>query len=435
MTQITQKFPMSRPMMIGLLALGILVGGFGGWATLTEISGAIVASGQIEVDQNRQVVQHPDGGVVKDIYVEEGDAVSVGDVLISLDPSIEESELSIIQGQVFELMARRGRLTAERDGIGAITFDPRLIERAKTDAGIAELMQGQENLFQARVASNAKQIEQLTKRKSQIANQIDGIVAQRAAVATQLDLIEQELADQQKLLDRGLAQASRVLALQRSQAELGGDVGDLIAKQAESEGRITELDIQIEGLETTRREDAISRLRDQQYRTLELEERAGALTEKLMRMDIRAPVSGIVYGLSVFTPRSVIRPADPVMFLIPQDRPLVITVQVPPIDIDQVYVGQNAVLRFSALDQRTTPELFGKVTKVSPDAFQDDASRVSYYRAEILLNEGETDRLPANVTLIPGMPVEAFIRTQDRTPLAYLIKPLADYFAKAFREN
>ena len=435
MTQITQKFPMSRPMMIGLLALGILVGGFGGWATLTEISGAIVASGQIEVDQNRQVVQHPDGGVVKDIYVEEGDAVSVGDVLISLDPSIEESELSIIQGQVFELMARRGRLTAERDGIGAITFDPRLIERAKTDAGIAELMQGQENLFQARVASNAKQIEQLTKRKSQIANQIDGIVAQRAAVATQLDLIEQELADQQKLLDRGLAQASRVLALQRFQAELSGDVGDLIAKQAESEGRITDLDIQIEGLETTRREDAISRLRDQQYRTLELEERAGALIEKLMRMDIRAPVSGIVYGLSVFTPRSVIRPADPVMFLIPQDRPLVITVQVPPIDIDQVYVGQNAVLRFSALDQRTTPELFGKVTKVSPDAFQDDASRMSYYRAEILLNEGETDRLPANVTLIPGMPVEAFIRTQDRTPLAYLIKPLADYFAKAFREN
>ena len=435
MTQITQKFPMSRPMMIGLLALGILVGGFGGWATLTEISGAIVASGQIEVDQNRQVVQHPDGGVVKDIYVEEGDAVSVGDVLISLDPSIEDSELSIIQGQVFELMARRGRLTAERDGLSAISFDPRLIERAKTDAGIAELMQGQENLFQARVASNAKQIEQLTKRKSQIANHIDGIVAQRAAVATQLDLIEQELADQQKLLDRALAQASRVLVLQRSQAELSGDVGDLIAKQAESEGRITDLDIQIEGLETTRREDAISRLRDQQYRTLELEERAGALIEKLMRMDIRAPVSGIVYGLSVFTPRSVIRPADPVMFLIPQDRPLVITVQVPPIDIDQVYVGQNAVLRFSALDQRTTPELFGKVTKVSPDAFQDDASRMSYYRAEILLNEGETDRLPANVTLIPGMPVEAFIRTQDRTPLAYLIKPLADYFAKAFREN
>ena len=168
---------------------------------------------------------------------------------------------------------------------------------------------------------------------------------------------------------------------------------------------------------------------------LELEERFSALNERLSRMDIRASVSGVVYGLSVFTPRSVIRAAEPVLYLIPQDRPLVITVQVPPIHIDQVFVGQNAVLRFSALDQRSTPELFGKVVKVSPDAFTDETSRMSYYRAEILLDTGETDRLPASVTLIPGMPVEAFIRTQDRTPLAYLIKPLSDYFAKAFREN
>lgn len=435
MTHETAKFSMLRPMTVGLFALFLLVGGFGAWAVLTEISGAIIASGQIEVDQNRQVVQHPDGGVVKDIWVDEGDLVEAGQVLLSLDPTLEHSELTIIEGQLFELMARRGRLTAERDGATRIAFDPRLIDRAKTDAGIAELMQGQENLFQARLASNEKQIAQLGKRKAQIANQIDGISAQKAALNRQLELIEQELADQQTLLDRGLAQASRVLALQRGQAELSGTLGDLIAKQAEAEGRMTELDIQIEGLDTTRREEAISRLRDQQYRTLELEERFGALTEKLSRMDIRAPVSGVVYGLTVFTPRSVIRPAEPVLFLIPQDRPLVITVQVPPIHIDQVYVGQDTVLRFSALDQRSTPELFGKVVKVSPDAFQDETSRMSYYRAEILLNDGEKDRLPANVTLIPGMPVEAFIRTQDRTPLAYLVKPLADYFAKAFREN
>lgn len=435
MTHETAKFSMLRPMTVGLFALFLLVGGFGAWAVLTEISGAIIASGQIEVDQNRQVVQHPDGGVVKDIWVDEGDLVEAGQVLLSLDPTLEQSELTIIEGQLFELMARRGRLTAERDGATQIAFDPRLTDRAQSDAGIAELMQGQENLFQARLASNEKQIAQLGKRKAQIANQIDGITAQKSALNRQLELIEQELADQQTLLDRGLAQASRVLALQRGQAELSGTLGDLIAKQAEAEGRMTELDIQIEGLDTTRREEAISRLRDQQYRTLELEERFGALTEKLSRMEIRAPVSGVVYGLTVFTPRSVIRPAEPVLFLIPQDRPLVITVQVPPIHIDQVYVGQDTVLRFSALDQRSTPELFGKVVKVSPDAFQDETSRMSYYRAEILLNDGEKDRLPANVTLIPGMPVEAFIRTQDRTPLAYLVKPLADYFAKAFREN
>lgn len=435
MTTSSQQFPMSRAMFIGIFAMVLLLGGFGSWATMTQISGAIIASGQIEVDQNRQIVQHPDGGVVSEIFVDEGDTVAAGQLLLSLDPTLETSELSIIQGQLFELMARRGRLTAERDGLDRINFDQRLIERAKLDPEINELMQGQENLFQARRASNAQQVEQLSKRKAQIANQIQGITAQQGALAIQLELIEQELADQQTLLDRGLAQASRVMALQRSQAELIGGVGGLTARQAESEGRITEIDIQIAGLETARSEDAISRLRDQQYRVLELEERFSALNERLSRMDIRASVSGVVYGLSVFTPRSVIRAAEPVLYLIPQDRPLVITVQVPPIHIDQVFVGQNAVLRFSALDQRSTPELFGKVVKVSPDAFTDETSRMSYYRAEILLDTGETDRLPASVTLIPGMPVEAFIRTQDRTPLAYLIKPLSDYFAKAFREN
>ena len=435
MTTSSQQFPMSRAMFIGIFAMVLLLGGFGSWATMTQISGAIIGSGQIEVDQNRQIVQHPDGGVVSEIFVDEGDTVAAGQLLLSLDPTLETSELSIIQGQLFELMARRGRLTAERDGLDRINFDQRLIERAELDPEINELMQGQENLFQARRASNAQQVEQLSKRKAQIANQIQGITAQQGALAIQLELIEQELADQQTLLDRGLAQASRVMALQRSQAELIGGVGGLTARQAESEGRITEIDIQIAGLETARSEDAISRLRDQQYRVLELEERFSALNERLSRMDIRAPVSGVVYGLSVFTPRSVIRAAEPVLYLIPQDRPLVITVQVPPIHIDQVFVGQNAVLRFSGLDQRSTPELFGKVVKVSPDAFTDETSRMSYYRAEILLDTGETDRLPASVTLIPGMPVEAFIRTQDRTPLAYLIKPLSDYFAKAFREN
>ena len=429
------QFSARRALTIGLLSTLVLVGGFGGWAVMTELSGAVFASGQIEVEQNRQVVQHPDGGVIQDIIVDEGDTVQAGDILIRLDPTLEKSELNIIEGQLFELMARRGRLIAERDGKDAITFDPRLLDRAQQSADIAELVQGQENLFQARRVSIKKQKEQLSKRLGQIQNQIDGIAAQKAALDIQLDLLSQELADQQTLLDRGLAQASRVLALQRSQAELAGDLGNLTARQAEAEGRITEINIEIETLDSSQREDAISRLRDQQFRALELEERYNALTEKLSRMDISAPVSGIVYGLTVFTPRSVIRAAEPILFLIPQDRPLVISARVPTTDIDQVYVGQDTILRFSALDQRTTPELFGQVTKVSPDAFQDEASQTAFYRAEIILNDGQLDRLPANVTLIPGMPVEAFIRTSDRTPLAYLVKPLADYFAKAFREN
>ena len=431
----TKQFSSLKPLLIGLVASILLIIGFGGWAIMAQLSGAIIASGQIEVDQNRQIVQHPDGGVVAEILVDEGDTVNNGDVLLRLDPRAEKSELSIIQGQLFELMARRGRLIAERDNLDRVTFDPKLIAAAATDPAIEELKSGQEQLFHARRASLTKQVEQLRKRTAQIDNQIDGIIAQKAALNTQLDLIEIELADQQKLLDRGLAQASRVLALQRTQAELSGNLGDLVAREAEAAGRITEIEIEIQSQFTRRQEEAITRLRDQQFRALELDERAQTLMDRLDRMDIRAPATGIVYGLTVFTPRSVIRAAEPVMYLIPQDRPLIIAAQVSPINIDELFVSQDVTLRFSALDQRQTPELFGKVVKVSADAFVDEATRATYYRAEIILNDRQIDRLPAHITLIPGMPVEAFIRTSDRSPLSYLVKPLPDYFAKAFREG
>ena len=433
----TKQFSSLQPLLIGLVASILLIIGFGGWAVMAQLSGAIIASGQIEVDQNRQIVQHPDGGVVAEILVDEGDTVNNGDVLLRLDPRAEKSELSIIQGQLFELMARRGRLIAERDNLDRVTFDPKLIAAAANDPAIEELKSGQEQLFHARRASLTKQVEQLRKRTAQIDNQIDGIIAQKAALNTQLDLIEIELADQQKLLDRGLAQASRVLALQRTQAELSGNLGDLVAREAEAEaaGRITEIEIEIQSQFTRRQEEAITRLRDQQFRALELDERAQALMDRLDRMDINAPGSGIVYGLTVFTPRSVIRAAEPVMYLIPQDRPLIIAAQVSQINIDELFVSQDVTLRFSALDQRQTPELFGKVVKVSADAFVDETTRATYYLAEIILNDGQIDRLPAHITLIPGMPVEAFIRTSDRSPLSYLVKPLTDYFAKAFRDG
>jgi len=296
-------------------------------------------------------------------------------------------------------------------------------------------MSGQQRLFDARSETASNQVAQLSKRKGQIRNQIEGLDAQQIALQRQLDLIAEELSDQQSLLNRGLAQATKVLALQRTEAQLSGQMGDLSARKAEYEGRITEIDIEITSLDAGRREEAITNLRDQQFRALELEERARALHEKLSRMDIKAPVSGIVYGLTVFAERSVIRPADPVLFLIPQDRPLIIAARVEPIHIDEIFTGQEVTLRFSSLDQRTTPELLGRVVQISADAFQDDARQISYYRAEIVLSEGEQDKIPQGITLIPGMPVESFIKTNDRTPLAYLVKPIADYFAKAMRES
>lgn len=429
------RFSVRGPMILGLAALILLLGGFGAWAALVNISGAIVASGRIEVDQNRQVVQHPDGGVVSEILVGEGMRVTEDQVLIRLDASALLSDLSIIEGQLFELMARRGRHEAERDGTREAVFDPLLVAAAVANPDTAQLMQGQVQLLQARATSLASQVDQLTKRSQQIETQIDGIAAQRAALVVQLGLIEQELADQQSLLDRGLAQASRVLALQREQARLGGQIGALTAETAAAESRITETQIEILRLSDTRREEAITRLRDLQFRELELAEQRRALLQRLERLEIRAPVAGIVYGLQVFARRAVLRPADPVLYIVPQDRPLIIMAEVNPMNIDQVYPGQAVTLRFSALDQRRTPELIGRVVQTSADAFADPATGLAFYRTEIVLAEGEMARLPVGTTLIPGMPVEAFIRTGDRTTLEYLVKPLADYFSTALREN
>ncbi len=429
------SFPTRAPMVLGVIAMAILLGGFGFWSATANISGAIVASGSIEVDQNRQVVQHPDGGVVQEILVDEGIEVTEGQILLKLDPNRLLSELTIAEGQLFELMARRARLVAERDGHPTIDFSEEVLTRAEEDMEVAELVTGQRNLFFARRDSLAREIEQLRKRTDQVADQVLGIGAQQDALSQQLDLISEELENKQQLADQGLVRQPELLALQRERARLSGTVGELTASKAQAEGRITETEIQILSLQTRRREEAITTLRDLQFRERELAEQRRALYERLNRMEIAAPVSGIVYGLTVFTPRSVIRPAEPVLYLVPQDRPLVIAAQVEPIHIDQLFVNQQVSLRFSSLDQRQTPELFGEVVQISADAFEDEASRVRYYRAEIVLNEGEIARLPEGAALIPGMPVEAFIRTEDRTPIAYLVKPFTDYFAKAFRES
>ncbi|MCP9480703.1 HlyD family type I secretion periplasmic adaptor subunit [Shimia sp. CNT1-13L.2] len=435
MSDTKKNWSARTPLTIGFLAMLVLVGGFGSWSVLSKISGAVIASGRIEVDRNRQIVQHLDGGLVQDILVDEGDSVEAGQTLIRLDATLLASNLAITEGQLFELMSRRGRLEAERDDAEEVVFEDELLAEAAANPDIAEIVQGQERLFHARVDSLRHEIEQLGKRRSQIADQVRGIEAQEESLKVQLELIRKELVDQQGLLEKGLAQASRVLALQREEASLSGRVGELAATKAQAAGRITEIDIEVIKLSSRRREEAITRLRDLQYRELELAEQRRALEEQLSRLEIKAPVSGIVYGLQVYTPRSVIRPADPVLFLVPQDRPLIIAAQVPVIHIDQIYADQEVSLRFSALDQRNTPELFGRVLVVSADAFQDEATGVSYYRAEIVLSEGEQAKLPENVRLVPGMPVEAFLRTADRTPIAYLVKPLTDYFTKAFREG
>jgi HlyD family type I secretion membrane fusion protein len=423
-----------KPFWVGMLAVSALVGVLGIWGTLATISGAVIASGMIQVESFRQIVQHPQGGVVGEINVKEGDVVTAGQILMRFDDRLLQSELSTVEGQLNEILARRARLEAERDGATILTFSPILMDMAKTDETVRKLMEGQNRLFEARSDSLRQQVEQLDERKEQIRLQIKGVQAQLKSAQRQVELIGQELVDQQSLLAKGLAQASRVLSLEREEARLTGTIGELESSAARGAAQIIETDIQILQLNSRKREEAITTLRDLNYSEIEMGERRLSMHETLSRMDVRAPMSGVVHGLTVHALRSVVRPADPILYVVPSDSPLVITSRIDAIHVDSVYIGQPASLRFSTFDQRSTPEIFGKVAKISADVFQDEATRSSYYALEILPNDGEMERL-GGVELLPGMPVEAFLKTADRSPLSYLTKPFTDYFNRAFRES
>lgn len=422
-----------KPLILAAIGVLILVGGFGTWAVTSQIAGAVISSGRVEVEQNRQIVQHPYGGVIQEILVEEGEVVEAGDVLISLDSTELTSELVIVRGQLLEIMARTARLRAERDQEDLITFPQDLLDMMHIPE-VQDLVEGQRNLFYARLTSLEGEREQLHRRIEQAEWQVEGIDAQLAALAKQNEFIAEELAGQQRLLDLGLAQANRVLALQREEARLAGLIGELTADRAEVLGRVTEIEVSLLHLDSQRREAAITQLRDMEFNRVELSERTRSLEEQLNRLDIRAPVAGVVYGLAFTAPRAVIRPADPIMYVVPQDRPLVISAQVDPIHIDQLHLGQEVALRFSSLDMRTTPEVYGSVNRISADAFVDQGTGATYYQTEITLLPGEIDKLNGQ-PIIPGMPVEAFLQTDTRTPVAYLTKPFTDYFRRAMREG
>ena len=339
----------------------------------------------------------------------------------------------MLDGQLSEFAGRKARLRAERDGTTELTFDPEFETRAKTDEGLREILVNQTSLFNARLETFTRTLEQLDERKSQIKLQITGREEQVKSLNRQIELIGKERIDQEGLLAKGLAQASRVLALQREEASLLGERGEITASIAASKAQIIETELESLRMAAQRREQAQTDLQDIETNEIELLERLLVAKETLKRLDVRAPVSGIVYGMQVHAVRSVVRPADPILFIIPQDQPLVVQARVETVHIDQVTIGQPASLRFSTFDQRTTPEIFGAVSKVSADVFTDDVTGAQFYTAELVPNTGEIDRL-GNVELLPGMPVEAFIKTGERTPLNYLLKPFTDYFNRAFRE-
>ncbi|MBE0414350.1 HlyD family type I secretion periplasmic adaptor subunit [Yoonia sp.] len=421
------------PLWAGIVALVALVGGLGLWSVSTTLAGAVVAQGVVQVENNRQVVQHPEGGVVGEIRVKDSDTVEQGDILIRLDGRRLQSELAVIDGQLLEIGARKARLTAERDDAADVVFPPALRTSFAALPETENVLAGETTLFHARRDAMQQERALLREQNQQIENRTQGLTAQLEALQVQADLLLEELENQQRLLAQQLAQAQQVSELRREHAGILGQIGRLAADLAALRGDIASNEIAALQLQTRRREEALTQLRDLEFRQIELTERKIVLTESLSRLDLRAPTSGIVYGMQVFAVQSVVQAAEPLLYIIPQDQPLVVSARVDAINIDEVYTGQEAELRFPAFDQRQIPEIRGRITRISADVLQDQVTGLSYYAAEVMPLDSELAKLGAQ-SLLPGMPVEAFIRTRDRTPLTYLTEPLMIFFSRALRE-
>ncbi|MDU8943114.1 HlyD family type I secretion periplasmic adaptor subunit [Ovoidimarina sediminis] len=428
------KWSARLPLTIGFAAIALMVGGIGAWSVGTQIAGAVVARGIVEVEAERQVVQHPDGGVVGQIIARDGDRVATGDILVRLDDTFLLSELATVEAQLLEIHGRSARLAAERDAAESLEITEIPDYRTLSEPQVVDQIAGQISLFEARKVSLAQELEQLGEQRVQIDKQVEGAEAQLTALDRQLEIVSSERENLEGLLAQGLVQANRVLELLREEARLQGEIGALTANVAEARTRQSELAIQALRLTDGRREQAITELRDLLYSEIELKERRVSLVEQLNRLDVRAPLAGTVFDSKVLTVGAVVRPADPMMFIVPGDQPLQVSARIDPIDVDQVFPGQPVSLMFTTFSRRTTPEIAGEVVRVSADAVTDQATGETYYEAVVSPDADAVAALP-DITLLPGMPVEAFLKTEDRTPLAYLTHPLTVYFTRAFREE
>ena len=420
------------PLWLGLVGLALLVGGFGTWAVSARIAGAVIAQAQVVVERHNHVIQHPGGGLVEEIPIRDGDRVAAGELLLRLDGTLPRSELAIVEAQYFELLARRGRLEAERADRPDIAFPAELAQVAAERPEIAALMQGQARLFSGRHDTLEQTGRQWDQQARQVSNQMAGISAQTRALREQRALIEQELAAQRSLLDRGLTTAARVMALERELARLGGLIGEMQSQRAQAATRLSEIGITRLKAAAERREAAEAELRQLAPRELELAERRHALTAQIALLEIRAPVAGVVHQLRATTPGAVLRPADPVLTLVPLDRPRVVAARIPPARIDRVFPGQPAVLRLPDAPANALP-IEGRVERISADVVTDAVTGQQFYNAEVTIPPPGPDQRD-HATLIPGMPVEVYFQIGERSPLAYLLQPLSDHLGRALRE-
>jgi HlyD family secretion protein len=419
-----------------LLALAtavFCVGGIFAWAGFTAIAGAVIAPGQLVIDSSAKKVQHQTGGIVGEIRVREGSRVQAGDVLVRLDETVLAANLGVISRGLDEMLARQARLTAERDGMDRVDFAPELVARSG-NGDVSRMMAAEQRLFELRRSARLGQKSQLEQRVAQLQEEIAGVTTQAEAKAREIEIIRRELEGVRDLYRKNLIQMSRLTALEREDARLDGERGSLVASAAQAKGKVTETALQILQIDQDLRSEVAKELREVQGNIAVLSERRIAAEDQLRRVEVRAPLAGVVHQLAVHTVGGIVGPGELMMMIVPDGDDLAIEVKIAPQDIDQVRVGQRASLRFPAFNQRTTPEIEGNVSLVAADLTTDPRTGAMYYVARMAVPEEQLRRLDGG-RLLPGMPVEAFVQTGYRSVLSYLLKPLTDQMLQTFRQR
>ena len=419
--------------LLGVLLIATFAGGFGVWAATAPLSAAALASGQVKVEGNRRTIQHLEGGIIREILVKEGDRVAAGQMLMRLDDTQSSASAEGLQGQLDSLRALDARLNSERQDMEAVAFPADLAGR-RSEPKVAEILQGQEAIFRTRRLAFDGQTSILRQRVEQLRAQIRANEAQMNAMSSQLRLIREEIQTVEELVTKGFERRPRLLGLQRQEAQLLGSQNEQRGLIARSQQAISETELQIVQVRTQFRNEVVGEQRDVQTRIAEINERLRAASDVQVRREVVSPVAGTVTNLRFFTVGGVVRPGDAVLDVIPLNEQLVVEVQVTPTDIDIVGIGMEAEVRLTAFKQRTVPVLFGRVSSVSPDIFQNDRTGMSFYRATVTIEPSQLAKLEG-LSLQPGMPAEVLILAGERTMFHYLADPIRQSFRRAFREQ
>jgi HlyD family secretion protein len=417
----------------GLVIVLILAGGVGGWAGTMKLTGALIAPGSVVVDSNVKKVQHPTGGIVGEVRVRDGDRVKSGDVVVRLDDTVTRANLAIVTKGLTELTARKARLEGERDGATQVVFPPDLMARIG-DPDVKAAVDSERRLFELRRKARVGQQEQLRQRIEQLKEEVRGIRAQQEAKSKEIELIDRELVGVRDLWKQKLIPLNRVTELERQAARLEGESAQLIAQMAQLGGKIAETELQIIQIDRDLSSEVAKETREIDAKLGEFVERKVTAEDQLKRIDIRSPQDGTVFQSNVHTVGGVVTAGDQLMLIVPEADKLTVEAKVAPQDIDQVRIGQTALLRLSAFNQQSTPEINGTVTRISADATSDQRTGLTYYTIRIAMPPEEVAKI-GEVTIIPGMPVEAFVQTGERTVISYFLKPLNDQLMRVFRQR